>query len=157
MTLQLVVRGRWTQAVQGEIRRWANTLEFRKLSALLEGGWLGEAIELDSDEDLDAVEGIRMALGGIPSAPRQHLGEAESIRAIETRPELKGAILLTDDGDATYLATRRGITVKDTRWLISDAYSMGDIGCPEAYEVLKMMADAARPIKLPDSHIDICP
>lgn len=108
MTLQLVVRGRWTQAVQGEIRRWANTLEFRKLSALLEGGWLGEAIELDSDEDLHAVEGIRMALGGIPSAPRQHLGEAESIRAIETRPELKGAIFLTDDGDATYLATRRG-------------------------------------------------
>jgi hypothetical protein len=34
-------------------------------------------------------------------------GEAESIRAIETRPELKGAIFLTDDGDATYLATRR--------------------------------------------------
>jgi hypothetical protein len=47
--------------------------------------------------------------------------------------------------------------VKDTRWLISDAYSMGDIGCPGAYKVLKMMADAARPIKLPDSHIDICP
>jgi hypothetical protein len=58
---------------------------------------------------------------------------------------------------SAYLATRRGITVKDTRWLISDAYSMGDIGCPEAYEVLKMMADAARPIKLPDSHVDICP
>ena len=98
-------RGRWTQAVEGEIRRFANTLEFRKLSILLHGGWLGEAIELDRDEDLDAVEGIRMALGGVPSAPRQH---------------------------ATYLATRRGITVKDTRWLISDAYSMGDIGCRSA-------------------------
>ena len=157
LNVALRERGRWTQAVEGEIRRSANTLEFRKLSALLQGGWLGEPIELDSAEDLNVVEGIRMALGGVPSAPRQHLGEAESIRAIESRPELKGAIFLTDDGDATYLATRRGITVKDTRWLISDAYSMGDIGCPEAYEVLKMMTDAARPIKLPDSHIDICP
>jgi hypothetical protein len=69
-------RGRWTQAVEGEIRRFANTLEFRKLSILLDGGWLGEAIELDRDEDLDAVEGIRMALGGVPSAPRQHLALA---------------------------------------------------------------------------------
>jgi len=150
-------RGRWTQAVEGEIRRAANTLEFRHLSALLRGGWLGDAIEFDSDEDREAVEGIRMALGGVPSAPLRHLGEAESILAIETRPELKGAIFLTDDGDATYLATRRGITVKNTRWLISDAYFMGDLGCPEAYEVLKMMADAARPIVLPGSHRDICP
>ena len=54
-------RGRWTQAVQGEIRRSATTLEFRKLSTLLQSGCLGTAIELDSDEDLDAVEGIRMA------------------------------------------------------------------------------------------------
>jgi hypothetical protein len=37
-------RGRWTQAVEGEIRRSANTLEFRKLSILLQGGWLGEAV-----------------------------------------------------------------------------------------------------------------
>ena len=69
-------RGRWTQAVEGEIRRHANTLEFRHLSALLRGGWLGEAIELDSDADRVAVEDIRMALGGIPSEPLRHLGEA---------------------------------------------------------------------------------
>jgi hypothetical protein len=150
-------RGRWTQAVEGEIRRHANTLEFRHLSALLRGGWLGEAIEFDSDADRVAVEDIRMALGGIPSEPLRHLGEAESMRAIESRADLYGAIFLTDDGDARYLASHRGITVRNTKWLVTDAYSMGDIQCPEPYEILKMMWEANRPIVLPESHKEICP
>jgi predicted nucleic acid-binding protein len=150
-------RGRWTQAVEGEIRRYANTLEFQHLSALLRGRWLGEAIELDSDADRVAVEDVRAALGGVPSEPLRHLGEAETIRAIESRPDLRGAIFLTDDGDARYLATHRGITVKNTRWLVADAHSMGDILCPEPYQILKMMWEANRPIVLPESHKEICP
>jgi hypothetical protein len=104
-----------------------------------------------------AVEDIRMALGGIPSEPLRHLGEAESIRAIESRADLYGAIFLTDDGDARYLAAHRGITVRNTKWLVADAYSMGDIQCPEPYEILKMMWEANRPIVLPESHKEICP
>jgi hypothetical protein len=150
-------RGRWTQAVEGEIRRHANTLEFRRLSLLLNGRCFGEAIELDSDDDRNAVEDIRMALGGIPAKPLRHLGEAESIRAIQCRSDLAGAIFVTDDGDATYLARHRGIRVRDTRWLVTEAYSMGDLQCPEPYEILKMMREAERAVDLPGSHKEVCP
>jgi predicted nucleic acid-binding protein len=150
-------RGRWTQAVEGEVRRFVNTLAFRSLSALVRGNWLGESIELDSDQDRDAVEDIRAALGGTLAAPLQHLGEAESIRAIESVPSLKGAVFLTDDGDARYLADRRGITVKNTRWLLADAYSMGDMRCPEPFDVLGEMWDASRAVPLLESHTEICP
>lgn len=149
-------RGRWTQAVEGEINRNSNSLEYRSLKTLITGEWLGESIELDSDDDREAVERIRAALGGVRQEPLKHLGEAECIRAIETRPELRGAIFLTDDGDAQYLADHRGITVKDTRWLLTDAYSMGDMQCPEPYEVLKQMWDAGRNVDMPSGHKEIC-
>lgn len=150
-------RGRWTQAVEQEVRLNSNSLQFRSLKALITGRWLGDAIELDSDEDREAVQQIRAALGGFPAEPLRHLGEAESIRAIQTRRELQTAIFLTDDEDAKYLARHRGITVKDTRWLMTDAYSMGDVRCPEPFKVLGAMWDAGRGVDLPDSHMEVCP
>ena len=112
-------RGRWTQAVEGEIYRNSNSLEFRSLKALIAGAWLGEAIELDSNEDRDAI-------------------------------------FLTDDGDAQYAAGHHGITVKDTRWLLTDAYSMGDMLCPEPYRVLEQMWKAGRNVDVPTHHKEIC-
>lgn len=150
-------RGRWTQAVAGEIQRSSRSLAFKALKALLAGAWLGEPIELDTDDDRTEVENIRAALGGYPADPLKHLGEAESIRAIQSRAELSGAIFLTDDGDAKYLATHRGITVRDTKWLMADAYSMGDMSCPEPFDVLKAMWEANQGVDLPDSHEGVCP
>jgi hypothetical protein len=149
-------RGRWTQAVEGEIYLNSNSLRFRSLKTHITGAWLGDAIELDSDQDRAGVELIRAALGGVREEPLRHLGEAECIRAIETRPELRDAIFLTDDGDAQYVARHHRITVKDTRWLLTDTYSMGDMQCPEPYEVLRQMWEADRNVDLPQSHKDIC-
>jgi hypothetical protein len=150
-------RGRWTQAVAAEIQRASATLTFQALRTLNAGGWLGEPIELDTSDDLIEVENIRAALGGVSAEPLKHLGEAESIRAIESREELSGAIFLTDDGDATYLAAHRGITAKDTRWLLADACAMMDIVCPEPFDVLTEMWEAGRGVDLPDSHEAVCP
>jgi hypothetical protein len=150
-------RGQWTQAVEGEVRRSSLGRWYQPLKALLDGRWLGEAIELDSDEDREAIQNIRAALGGVSAEPLKHLGEAETIRAIESYPGLENAIFLTDDRDATYLASNRGITVRDTVWLMADAYSMGDMRCPEPYEVLQAMWDAERGIMLPDTHEAVCP
>jgi hypothetical protein len=150
-------RGRWTQAVAGEVRRLASRAEYRPARALLGGGCLGDPIELDRDEDRESVEDIRAALGGVASAPLKHLGEAESIHAIESRPDLAGAIFLTDDRDAAYLAAIRGIAVKNTTWLITDAYSMGDLQCPEPFNVLVEMWEAERGVALPSSHESVCP
>ena len=40
---------------------------------------------------------------------------------------------------------------------MTDAYYMGDMRCPEPYDVLKMMWEAERGVDLPDSHIAVCP
>ncbi len=47
--------------------------------------------------------------------------------------------------------------VKDTVWLMADAYSMGDMACPEPYDVLREMWDAGRGITRPNSHEAVCP
>ena len=150
-------RGRWTQAVEGEVRRSSRGRQYQALRALLDDDYLGEAIELDSDEDRAAIQDIRAALGGVAAEPLKHLGEAETIRAIESRPDLGSAIFLTDDRDATYLARNRGIMVKDTVWLMADACSMGDMRCPEPYDVLQEMWEAERGIVLPSGHEAVCP
>ena len=150
-------RGRWTQAVHGEVLKYSLTRDFMALKPALEESWFGEAIELDSHADYEAIDRIRAQLGGIRAEPLKHLGEAESIRAIESRAEFAGAIFLTDDIDAARVAENHRITVKDTTWLMADAYSMGDSACPETYEVLVQMCDEGRSIRLPASHRDVCP
>jgi hypothetical protein len=150
-------RGRWTQAVEGEVRRSSFGRPYQPLKKLLDGAWLGEAIELDSDEDRAAIQNIRAALGGIAAEPLKHLGEAETIRAIQSRADLRNAIFLTDDRDASYLAGNRGIMVKDTVWLMADTCSMGDMQCPEPFEVLQAMWEAERGIVLPSGHEAVCP
>jgi predicted nucleic acid-binding protein len=150
-------RGRWTQAVHGEVLKYSLTRGFVALKPALEETWFGEAIDLDSNADYEAIDRIRAQLGGVRSEPLKHLGEAESIRAIESRAELAGAIFLTDDIDAARVAENHQITVKDTTWLMTDAWSMGDSTCPEPYDVLVQMFEAGRPIRLPASHKDVCP
>jgi predicted nucleic acid-binding protein len=150
-------RGRCTQAVAEEIRRLSHRIPYQSARTALDSGCLGEPVELDTDRDRDAVEDIRAALGGVSSNPLKHLGEAESIHAIESRSDLREAIFLTDDRDATYLAGRRGIDVKDTAWLLSDSYAMGDIPCPEPWDLLIAMWEAERGVVLPAGHEAICP
>lgn len=156
---ELAMRDRacWTQAVAGELRRLSSRSDYRSAQAVFDGECLGAPIELGDQGDQEAVEDIRAALGGVASSPLKHLGEAESIHAIESRPELSGAIFLTDDGDATYLAARRGINVKNTAWLMADVYSAGGLRCPEPFDVLVEMWTAHRGVTVPPSHEFICP
>lgn len=157
--LKAAIRGRarWTQAVHGEVRKYSLTRNFVALKPALEESWFGEPIELDSQADYEAIDRIRAQLGGVRAEPLRHLGEAESIRAIESRSELEGAIFLTDDTEAARVAENHRITVKDTVWLMADACSMGDITCPEPYDVLVQMYDEGRNITLPNSHTAVCP
>lgn len=147
-------RAHWTQAVEFEVRCMA--ARYPSLKPLVDDRWLGEAVELDTDADYDEIGRIRTALGGTTSDPLQHLGEAESIRAIQSRTELSGAILLTDDVSAGDFARRKGLLVWDTCRLLEDAYAMADVGCPEAYEVLGRMRQANRGVRIPADHRGVC-
>ena len=127
------------------------------LRPLIEDRWLGEAIELDSASDLDEVDRLRTALGGTSARPLEHLGEAESICAILSRTQLKGAVLLTDDRDAAELAQFRGLVTWDTPRLLADAFHMGEVRHPAAYNILVRMRDAERGVRVPANCRDVCP
>ena len=102
-------RGCWTQAIEYECKR--SSAYYPSLSQVLNGGWLGEAIELDSDKAIEQVENVRRALSNPRSKPTENLGEAEAIYAISAMPALAGAILLTDDTPAADHARFKGIHV----------------------------------------------
>jgi predicted nucleic acid-binding protein len=148
-------RSHYTQAVEQELRKSTDYLP--QLRPLVQGRWLGEAIELDTREDEVEVDRLRTALGGTSARPLQHLGEAESIRAITSRPYLRGAVLLTDDHDARDLARDRGVIVWDTGRVLADAHGRGDVGHPVAYDILVRMRQADRGVAVPPHCRDICP
>lgn len=155
--LEATLRGRshWTQAVEQETHRFVHTMPV--LRPLIEGKWLGEALELDSTSDHEEVERLRAALGGTSTRPLEHLGEAESIRAILSRSQLKGAVLLTDDRDAAELAQFRGLMTWDTPRLLADAFHMGEVRHPAAYNILVRMRAAERGVRVPANCRDVCP
>jgi hypothetical protein len=141
--------------VEQETQRFVRTMPW--LRPLIEDKWLGEAIELNSVPDQVEVDRLRTALGGTSAQPLQHLGEAESIRAILSRSQLHGAVLLTDDRDATELALFRGLTTWNTARLLADAFQMGEVRHPTAYEILVRMRAAERGVIVPTDCREICP
>lgn len=151
-------RAAWTEAVRHELRRGlaAEPLLHRVLN--LQAGWLGTPLRLDQEGD-EAVDLIRRGMGGDRAAPLQHLGEAEAIRALE-RANVRQRMFITDDGPAADFARRRssGIHVLDAAGVLADAYAMGEVGCPAAYELLKSMWEyppAPRSVRLPPHH-EVC-
>jgi predicted nucleic acid-binding protein len=148
----------WTEAVRHELRRGIRAEPQLQRVLDLEHGWLGTPLRLDEEGD-EMVDLIRRGLGGDRTAPLQHLGEAEAIRALE-RTGVRQRVFVTDDSPAADFARRRPsrIHVLDAAGVLADAYAMGDVGCPEAYELLKRMWNyppAPRSVRLPPHH-EVC-
>ena len=141
-----------------ELRRGVRAEPLLQRVLELQDGWLGAPLRLDQDGD-EVVDLIRRGLGGDRAAPLQHLGEAEAIRALE-RADVRQRVFITDDGPAADFARRRSssIHVLDAAEVLADAYAMGDVGCPMAYELLKRMWEyppAPRSVRLPP-HREVC-
>ncbi len=121
----------------------------------LENGWLGSPLRLDKpgDEDVDL---IRRGLGGRSAEPLRHLGEAESIRLLE-RTDAHERIFITDDGPAADFVRRRpsGLRVLDAAGVLAEAYAFGELGCPQAYDLLKTMWAYPRQVRVPP-HREVC-
>jgi predicted nucleic acid-binding protein len=151
----LAGRGRWTQAVEHEVERHRDVLPRDSLPDVRAA--LGEPYELTAVRDIVQVEDVRRALGGTSRNPVEHAGEAESIHAILSVPELKGAELLTDDRFAAQVARQRGIRVVTTPALLRAAYHRGILRCPEPYDLLVAMRARDRWVSVPAGHELICP
>jgi predicted nucleic acid-binding protein len=149
---------RWTEAIRHELRRGLRGEPKLQQVLDLEAGWLGAPLRLDQAGD-EAVDLIRRGMGGTRTQPLQHLGEAEAIRALE-RASARQRILITDDGPAAEFARRRpsNIQVLDAAGVLAEAYAMGDVGCPQAYDLLKAMWEYPpnpRAVRLPP-HREVC-
>jgi hypothetical protein len=147
-------RGRWAEAVAYEASRSERYLP--ALASLKTESWLGDPIEVTDDTDIQQIERIRRAVfGGTDDRPLQHLGEAQSCHLILNWAEFAGSWWITNDRDALRHARFKGITTRETIDLMSIAVSNGDISARDAFDLMRLMADAGRSLRLPRSAAEL--
>ena len=119
-------------------------------------GWLGNAIEVTDEADIQQINHIRRAVfGGAEYNPLQHLGEAETCHVIEHWPEFAGAWWISDDRDALRFARFRGITTRETIDLVSMAVLDGGLAMREGFDLLQTMSRKGQRLRLPATPADL--
>ena len=147
-------RARWTETVQWEVRRSTPSTPY--LKAVLDAAWLGAPVEVGgSPAALTEIDNIRRGLGALPGSPTKHLGEAEIIYHLQFVDQ--GGFFLTDDQTALDFAQRRGVSGFDTPHIMQECFAYHEVGCPEAFDLIKRMAAADRGVRVPDNHLQVCP
>jgi predicted nucleic acid-binding protein len=142
----------WTDAVAFELRRRLH--DEPSLQAVLDAQWLAEPIGFVAADQL-AIARIRNILATPGDHPAKHLGEAEAIYLIEN--SMATATFVTDDGPAADLAQRRRIRVMGTVDIMRDCHAMAEIGCPDAWNLMREMERQGRTVRAPDHHSSVCP
>lgn len=147
-------RGRWTEAVAYETTKSARVLP--GLGALTANRWLGEAIEIADESEIQQINAIRRAVfGGTDDNPLQHLGEAQTCFVILKWSEFTGSWWISDDREALRYARLQGITTRETIDLVSEAVVNGLIRAQDGFSLLLRMADRGRHLRLPSSAADL--
>jgi len=147
-------RARWTETVQFEVQRGVRAAPY--LRSVLVAGWLGEPVEISgSPAALTEINNIRRGLGAAPGNETQHLGEAEIIHHLQNVDI--GAFFITDDQPALDFARRRGVAGFDTCQIMAECFAAGEVGCPEAFDLLVKMFELDRGVRVPASHLQVCP
>lgn len=143
-------RGRWTEAVAFESTRSARFLP--ALRQLARDPWLGDAIEVTDDVEIQKVDAIRRAVfGGTDDEPLKHLGEAQTCFVLTSWAGFAGSWWVSDDREAVRYARFRGITTRETIDLVCTAVGAGDVSSQEAFDLMYKMADLGRGLRLPAS------
>ncbi|WP_123798652.1 hypothetical protein [Amycolatopsis keratiniphila] len=146
-------RAKWTETVRLELHRGRHAEP--KIEDILNASWLGKPVEVSgSPSALLQIDLIRRALGGTDAKPFQHLGEAEIIYYIETVNP--GTLFVTDDRPALDFAKRRQIFAIDSATVLGECHSYGEIGCPDAYDLLIEMREKDRGVLVPADHSAVC-
>jgi predicted nucleic acid-binding protein len=147
-------RARWTETIAYEVQRGRSVDP--SLRQVLEAHWLGEPLEIDGDRDaLREIENIRRGLGGLQIDPMQHRGEAEIMYHLGRREP--SGIFVTDDRPALDFARNRGLFALDTSQVLAECFQQGEIGCPDAFDLLKEMYLKNRGVRVPANHTIVCP
>ena len=147
-------RGRWTAAVAFEAGRSARFLP--ALARIAIEGWLDEPVEITAERDVQRVNRVRRAVfGGTDDEPLKHLGEAETCFVIKEWTEFADSWWISDDREAVRYARFQGITTYETVDLMSMAVGNGDITEQRAFDVMILMREAGRSLRLPRSAPDL--
>lgn len=145
-------RAAWTDGTEIEIRRSAQ--HSPQVQSLLGAHWLGSPVVVgELPPAAQQVDRLRRAIGGGVARPLEHLGEAQAIHALIGTD----GIFATDDRKAADFARRKGIRTLDSSDLLRECFEAGLVGCPEAFEVLQLMARAGRGVAVPPGHMYVCP
>lgn len=147
-------RGRWTATVAYEAGRSA--LFLPALAGIATEGWLEEPIEITAEPDVQRVNRVRRAVfGGTDDEPLKHLGEAETCFVIKEWTAFAGSWWISDDREALRYARFQGITTYETIDLMSMAVVSGDISARRAFDVMILMCEKGRSLRLPRSASDL--
>ncbi|WP_341729326.1 hypothetical protein [Brooklawnia sp.] len=146
-------RGRWCEAVAYEAARSAAVLT--QLATIAADGWLGEPIEVDEHQAV-AVDRIRrVVMGGDPTRPLQHLGEAQTCHVIQTVADFAGSWWVSDDRDALEYARHHGIRTYRTFEVMCMIVADGELQAARAFQLMRDMQAADRQLFVPDSPRDL--
>lgn len=149
-----VYRAHWTETVRWEVHRGLSIAPY--LQTVIDASWLGEPVGIvGSPAALTEINNIRRGLGAKPGDQLEHLGEAEIIYHLQFVDI--GGFFITDDQPALDFARRRGIAGFDSRRIMEDSFSMSEVGCPEAFDLLVRMSANGRGVRVPASHGEVCP
>jgi predicted nucleic acid-binding protein len=141
----------WTDAVAWELER--KVREEPRLQAVMDATWLAAPVGF-SAPDHGPIARIRSILATPGDHPAMHLGEAEAIYLIEK--SMPSATFVTDDGPAADLATRRRLHVMGTLNIMQDCHAMAEIGCPDAWDLMREMERLGRVVRTPNHHTLVC-
>lgn len=148
-------RARWTETVSFEVDEAVRFGEI-SLRRVQEATWLGEPVAVDGDRRaLREIELVRQAMGGTNADPLKHLGEAEILYHLQRREP--SGIFVTDDRPALDFARRRGTFALDTSQVLAECFAEHEIGCPAAYDLMLEMVAKDRGVRVPSSHMAVCP
>lgn len=148
-------RAAWTYTIKKEVTRGLKNAPH--LQSILDAHWLGQPLDIGTTAEMSDIFDLCRRIGKLPSdstPTRENLGEAEVIFLMDKSPT--NWLFVTDDGPARDFARRRRLQVMNSAEVLADCHAMGDIKCPDAYELLKRMANLGRGVYVPPSHRDIC-
>jgi hypothetical protein len=128
-------RGRVVAAVRREIIKSSGMVP--NLHSLDTYAWFGPPIEISTENDIRAVESLRVnRFGGLKEEPLKHLGESQTIHVMATDPTYGVSRFLTDDDDAYRLAKRFNIVTRHTVEVFREMVAFDEISDQDAFESL---------------------
>ncbi|WP_250707815.1 hypothetical protein [Actinomyces sp. 217892] len=143
-------RGRWCATIEWEWRQSRDELSLHHADAAVRGT-CGAVIHPQDSEHTD-IEALLTTMRRPGDPPNRHRGEAETLVVISHRPDLFGAVFMSDDGGARQRAREEAAVslCLGTVDLLAYFEVMGKIDRRQAHEDLNVLRRNSRHVRPAD-------